>query len=171
MSLDRTQLETSTSDSLLPDVAPDDTSLHSLHEGVPTTSLESPSLQALASEVSSADSSPSDVSPAVHQNACSTPDVHDPLGPPSDDLTLLLDSYELSERTLVHSSMWSYLVMLVQVIEGQTMPRAALLAWLRTSLRQRSIGRAIRREYVLQYLHEHPPPEPRDEPIRGTNEL
>ncbi len=42
-------------------------------------------------------------------------------------------------------------------IEGQTIGREELLAALRKSLRQRSMGRRARREYVLRYLNEHPP--------------
>jgi hypothetical protein len=47
--------------------------------------------------------------------------------------------------------------MVASVIEGRTIHREELLAALRKSVRQRSIGRRPRREYVLRFLHQHPP--------------
>jgi hypothetical protein len=42
-------------------------------------------------------------------------------------------------------------------MEGREISREQLLAALRKRMRQRSIDRSPRREYVLRYLHEHPP--------------
>ena len=61
------------------------------------------------------------------------------------------------EPTLVKSSMLSYLAMVTSLIERRTIGREELLKWLRQSMRQRSIGRLPRREYVLRYLQQHPP--------------
>ncbi len=61
------------------------------------------------------------------------------------------------EPTLVKSSMLSYLAMVTSLIERRTIGREELLNLLRKSMRQRSIGRLPRREYVLRYLQQHPP--------------
>ena len=45
----------------------------------------------------------------------------------------------------------------VIVLEGRTITREELIAALRKSMRQRSIGRLPHREYVLRYLNQHPP--------------
>jgi hypothetical protein len=72
-------------------------------------------------------------------------------------LTLHLDGFVLDESTLVNSSMLSYLAMLTSLLERRPIGREELLQLLRSSLRQRSIGRLPRREYVLRYLQQHPP--------------
>jgi hypothetical protein len=47
--------------------------------------------------------------------------------------------------------------MVASLIEGRTISREELIAALRKSMRQRSIDRRARREYVLRYLNAHPP--------------
>jgi hypothetical protein len=47
--------------------------------------------------------------------------------------------------------------MVASLIERRTIRREELLAALRKRMRQHSIGRRPRREYVLQYLNQHPP--------------
>ena len=73
------------------------------------------------------------------------------------DVTLPLGSFMLDEPTLGNSSTLSYLAMIASLIEGRTISREELLHGLRQSMRQRSIGRLARRQYVLQYLQQHPP--------------
>jgi hypothetical protein len=63
----------------------------------------------------------------------------------------------LDEPTLVNSAVLSYLASVASLIERRTIGREELLHWLRSSMRQRSIGQSPRREYVLRYLHQHPP--------------
>jgi len=63
----------------------------------------------------------------------------------------------LDETTLVNSRILPYVLMVASLIERRTIGRDELIAALRTSLRQRSFDRRPRREYVLCYLHEHPP--------------
>jgi len=72
-------------------------------------------------------------------------------------LTLHLDGFVLDEPTLIHSRILPYVRMVAGVLEGRTISREEILSALRKSLRQRSIGRATRREYVLRYLNGHPP--------------
>lgn len=76
----------------------------------------------------------------------------------------------LQEATLSRSLTLPYLVMLVHLLDGIVITRSDLLATLRVRMRQRSIGQLTRREYVLQYLHEHPPPGDDHEPDDRTNE-
>jgi len=63
----------------------------------------------------------------------------------------------LNEPTLVNSGVLSYLASVASLIERRAIGREELLHWLRSSMRQRSIGQSARREYVLRYLHQHPP--------------
>jgi hypothetical protein len=72
-------------------------------------------------------------------------------------LRLHLDGFVLDEPTLVNSCILPYVRMVASVLEGRTISREELLTALRQSLRQRSIGQLPRREYVLRYLHQHPP--------------
>ncbi len=72
-------------------------------------------------------------------------------------LTLHLEGFVLDERTLVNSRVLPYVQMVASVLEGRTIRREELIAALRKRMRQRSIGRLPRREYVLRYLNQHPP--------------
>ena len=92
-------------------------------------------------ESPSVDQSPSvDTSPAILEH-----------------LTLHLDGFVLDEPTLVNSRILPYVRMVVSVLERRTISRDELIAALRKSIRQRSMGRSLRREYVLRYLNQHPP--------------
>jgi hypothetical protein len=68
-----------------------------------------------------------------------------------------LEDLLLDESTLLNSPVLPYVLMVASVIERRPIRREELLAALRGSMRQRSIGRWSRREYVLRYLQEHPP--------------
>ena len=70
---------------------------------------------------------------------------------------LVLDGFTLDEATLVNSSMLPYLATVASIIEGRTIRREELLHTLRTSMRQRSLDRLPRREYVLRFHDQHPP--------------
>jgi len=72
-------------------------------------------------------------------------------------LTLNLDGLVLDERAVVNSRILPYVRMVASVLERRTISREELLAALLRSMRQRSIARAPRREYVLRYLNQHPP--------------
>ena len=74
-----------------------------------------------------------------------------------DEVKLTLEGFTLDEATLANSPMLPYLATVASVLEGRTIHREELLAAMRKSMRQRSIGRRPRREYVLRFLHQHPP--------------
>jgi hypothetical protein len=75
----------------------------------------------------------------------------------AENLTLPLEGFVLDESTLVNSRILPYVRMLVSVLEGRTISHEELIATLRQGIRQRGIGRLPRREYVLDYLNQHPP--------------
>jgi hypothetical protein len=91
---------------------------------------------------------------ATTVDACLSVDASPAMG---EEHTLNLDGLVLEESTLVSSRVLPYVRMLVSVLEGEAISREQLIAALRTRIRQRSIGRLPRREYVLHYLHQHPP--------------
>lgn len=70
---------------------------------------------------------------------------------------LLLEDLVLDDSTLANSPVLPYVQMVASLIERRTISRAELIAALRQSMRQRSFDRRPRREYVLRYLHQHPP--------------
>ena len=72
-------------------------------------------------------------------------------------LTLNPEGFVLDESTLVNSRILPYVRMLVSVLEGRTISHEELIATLRKRIRQRSLGRLSRREYILHYLNQHPP--------------
>ena len=79
------------------------------------------------------------------------------LASPSENLGLPLEGLLLDEPTLVNSRILPYVQMVASVIEGRMIGRDELIAALRKRMRQRSIGRRPRREYILCYLNQHPP--------------
>jgi len=76
----------------------------------------------------------------------------------TDTWSLELEGVTLTYETFAHSPVLSYLRQVVGMLEGRTITDEELLKTLRQSLRQRSLTARARREYVLSYLNEHPPP-------------
>jgi hypothetical protein len=76
---------------------------------------------------------------------------------PSENAAFVWEGLLLDEPTLLNSRVLPHVLMVARVIERRIIPRAELLATLRKSVRQRSIGGRLRREYVLRYLNQHPP--------------
>jgi hypothetical protein len=76
----------------------------------------------------------------------------------TDTWSLELEGVTLTYETFAHSPVLSYLRQVVGMLEGRTITDGELLKTLRQSLRQRSLTARARREYVLSYLNEHPPP-------------
>jgi len=68
-----------------------------------------------------------------------------------------LNGVILQESTVVHSPMVPYIRTLLALIEGIRMSHVEVVAWLRERQRQRSIAYRSRRDYVLRFLHQHPP--------------
>jgi len=82
---------------------------------------------------------------------------HDVTEAAPDNITLPLEGFVLDEPTLVNSRILPYVLLVASLIERRTIRREELLAALRKRMRQHSIGRRPRREYVLRYLNQHPP--------------
>jgi len=66
-------------------------------------------------------------------------------------------SPETSPRVSVDPSMLKYLRMVTSLIEGRCVSMEELLEMLARSVRQRSMVRTSRNDYVLDYLNKHPP--------------
>ena len=81
--------------------------------------------------------------------------------PPTDALSLptelALPGVVLDEPSVVHSPVLPYLRMVMSLIEGHDFQEQELLQLLRQALRQHSIARRRRSDYVLAFLHQHPP--------------
>jgi len=114
--------------------------------GPPTPVEQTSQLTAAPPSADFADGATVDESPSV--------DTSPAMG---EHLTLHLDGFVLDEPTLVNSRVLPYVQMLASVLERRTISREELLAALRNGMRQRSIVRSPRREYVLRYLNQHPP--------------
>jgi hypothetical protein len=63
----------------------------------------------------------------------------------------------LDESSVVNSPMLPYIRMLIWIIDRIWLSHVEVAAWLRQVLRQRSMACRPRREYVLRFLHQHPP--------------
>jgi hypothetical protein len=59
--------------------------------------------------------------------------------------------------TRVSASMLKYLCMVTSLIEGRWISMEELVVMLARSMRQRSMYRTSRIDYVLNYLNNHPP--------------
>ena len=63
----------------------------------------------------------------------------------------------LDESDLATSPMLPYVRMLVGLIEGVEFTCGEVLCLLRQSMRQRRLGARRRIDYILAFLHQHPP--------------
>jgi len=72
-------------------------------------------------------------------------------------IELDLDGLILDESSVVNSPMLPYIRTLIWMIDGIRLSCAGVVQWLREVLRQRSMAYRPRREYVLRFLHQHPP--------------
>ena len=72
-------------------------------------------------------------------------------------IELRLDGVVLDESSLVSSPMLPYVRMLAGLIEGVEFTGDEVLCLLRRSLRQRRLGARRRIDYILVFLHQHPP--------------
>lgn len=85
------------------------------------------------------------------------PTVEQPGDEPSPQVELQLEDLVLGESTLRTSPMLPYVGMIVNLLEGIQLRRHELLERLLRSLRQHSIASRTRTDYVLRFLHQHPP--------------
>jgi hypothetical protein len=70
---------------------------------------------------------------------------------------LTLEEVVLDEASVVYSPMLPYVQMVVSLIEGRGVSERELVDALLKTMRQRSMARRTRSEYVLHFLHRHPP--------------
>jgi hypothetical protein len=72
-------------------------------------------------------------------------------------IALDLDGVVLDESWVVNSPMLPYIRTLIWIIDGIRLSHVEVVEWLRRVLRQRSMAYRPRRDYVLRFLHQHPP--------------
>ena len=72
-------------------------------------------------------------------------------------IELRLGGVVLDEPTVRTSPLLPYVLTVVNLLEGLRLDLRELVGLLLALLRQRSIGLRRRRDYVLEYLHQHPP--------------
>lgn len=70
---------------------------------------------------------------------------------------LRLDGVVLDDSSLRKSRMLPYVRMVVSLIEGIELSGEEIVSLLRQAMRQHSIAERRRSEYVLRFLHQHPP--------------
>ncbi len=70
---------------------------------------------------------------------------------------LQLEEVALRVSHLASSPLLPYVRMLVRLLEGFELSRRELVELLERALRQRSLAFRSRRDYVLAFLHQHPP--------------
>lgn len=75
----------------------------------------------------------------------------------SGQVELQLEGVVLRESSLARSRMLPYVRMVVRLIEGLELSCRELAGLLRQALRQHSIASRSRLDYVLGFLHQHPP--------------
>ena len=76
---------------------------------------------------------------------------------PSVPLELDLDGVVLDESSIIDSPMLPYIRTLIWILDGIRLNHVEVVQWLRRVLRQRSMVYRSRRDYVLRFLHQHPP--------------
>jgi hypothetical protein len=72
-------------------------------------------------------------------------------------LEIPLEGLLLDEASVRHSPILPYARMVASLIEGRTVGQDELVEALLETMRQRSIDRQTRSQYVLRFLHQHPP--------------
>jgi hypothetical protein len=72
-------------------------------------------------------------------------------------LELRLEGVVLDEPTVRTSPLLPYVLTVVNLLEGMRLSLRELVGLLLAVLRQHRIARRRRADYVLKYLHEHPP--------------
>ena len=72
-------------------------------------------------------------------------------------LELRLEGVVLDEPAVRASPLLPYVLTVVNLLEGLRLSLRELVGLLLAVLRQHSIARRRRADYVLKYLHEHPP--------------
>jgi hypothetical protein len=92
-------------------------------------------------------------------------DIDPPSDSPNDDppdalaesFELCLAGVTLRESTLVNSPMLPYVRLVVRLVESIELGTGELIHLLLEALRQHSMAYRSRTDYVLDFLHQHPP--------------
>jgi hypothetical protein len=77
--------------------------------------------------------------------------------PSSETVKLPLEGVVLDESSLARSAMLPYVRMIVSLIEGIELSCREVIDLLRQAMRQHSFGAQRRIDYLLGFLHQHPP--------------
>lgn len=93
--------------------------------------------------------------PPVTPTAADTPATAERSAEP--EFELRVGDVVLTRSSLSRSGLLPYVGLLVRLIEGLELSRRELLEFLERSLRQRRMVSRGRRDYVLAFLHQHPP--------------
>jgi hypothetical protein len=72
-------------------------------------------------------------------------------------MQLVLDAVALTPQIIVASPALPYLATVIGLIERRTISRGDLVAHLLELLRQHSMARCLRKDYVLGFRQRHPP--------------
>jgi hypothetical protein len=78
-------------------------------------------------------------------------------GASSETIKLRLEGVVLDESSVAHSPMLPYVRMMVSLIEGIELSCREVVDVLRQAMRQHSFGARRRIDYLLGFLHRHPP--------------
>lgn len=101
------------------------------------------------------DSSPEQKQTATTEQAIpASKPLQDEVSPKVD---LRFEGVVLNEASLLKSRMLPYVRMVASLIEGIEFSYPEIVLLLRQALRQHSIATRRRSQYVLRFLHEHPP--------------
>ena len=73
------------------------------------------------------------------------------------NLAIVSDGVVLNEEIMARSPLLTYVCMVMSLIVGHRVSREELLESLRRTLRQHSIGRERRIDYVVRVLNQRPP--------------
>ena len=115
-------------------------------------SVESPTAEPCSSESQQESSSGDQQSCCPHEDKPQpSPDI------PPEDMQLVLDEVVLTPDIVKSSPMLPYLTKLIRLIEGRPLRQNDLVAHLLEALRQHSMAYRTRTDYVLCFLHQHPP--------------
>jgi len=89
---------------------------------------------------------------------------------PAVSCALRLDEFVLDEASVTNSRVLPYVTVVVNLIEGTAFSGGEIVQRLRQAVRQHSFGRESRSDYVLRWLHDHPPWEDTDARERGIRD-
>jgi hypothetical protein len=117
----------------------------------PSTACESPCN-------ASADTTPP---PCEHSDPADSPLAENAPQPLPAELSVAieldLNGIVLDEASVVNSPMLPYIRTLIWIMDRIRLSHVEVVQWLRKVQRQRSMAYRPRREYVLRFLHQHPP--------------